>query len=170
LEKLEIYSNDMELLGGLLKSSKSYYSLPTEASISLIHDKLLWEHESVEIVGGIFDAAAIGQFLFGIDPRNCKGFLYNGFENENKGFDLWKLRYLVDLESGKASVSQSDGSNKTNLYNIHVHSKLFNQLLTDGRINEIIDKIHNGEKTIMSLNLLQNRLVRLSLKLLGFST
>jgi len=169
LKKLEMDSNDMELLGQLLQVSKSYHSLPTEATIYLNKDKLSWEHVSTEMTGGIFDAAALGQFLFGIDPRNCNGFLYNGFENENKGCDLWKLRYEIDLPHGRAAISQSDGSNKTNLYNIHVHSKLFKQLLTDGRINEIIRKIHNGEKTIMSLNILSNRLVYLAMKVLGFS-
>jgi hypothetical protein len=168
LEKLEIDTNDMELLGECLKKSKNYYSLPTEASVSLIEDSQSLDHVSEELTEGIFDAAAIGQFLFGIDPRNCNGLLYNGFENENKGCNLWKLRFSIDLQHGRASISQNDGKNITNLYNIHVHSKLFNQLLINGRINEIIHRIHNGQKTMMSLNVLSNPLLQLFLKRLGF--
>ena len=169
LERLEMDLNDMELLGELLKRSKNYYSLPTEASLSLLKDKQSLDHLPAELIGGIFDAAALGQFLFGIDPRNCNGILFNGFENENKGCNLWRLKYSIDLQHGRAEISQIDGSNITNLYNIHVHSKLFNQLLIDGRINEIIHKIHNSKKTIMTKNIFldRRRLVRFFKKVLG---
>jgi hypothetical protein len=101
-----------------------------------------WKYVALEIIGGIFDTATLGQFLFGIDPKNCRELSYNCFESENKGCDLWKLTYEVNLQAGKASIGLRDGLSKKNLYNIHVHRKLFKKILTGGRINEIIRKIN----------------------------
>jgi hypothetical protein len=158
LDKLETNCNDMDLLGILLSSSTRFYSLATEANFNLNTKSLPWRYIPEKAAGGIFDAAAIGQFLFGIDPRNCNWILYNGFENENKGCDLWSLKYQIDIKNGLASVGREDGSDFVNLYNIHIHSKLFKQTLRDGRISKILNKIHNKKKTLMSFNLSLNNL------------
>jgi hypothetical protein len=168
LGRLNYDSNDMDILGCLLNESKNFYSLPTEISFKSSSPPP-WVYVTSETASGIFDAAALGQFLFGIDPRNCNGLLYNGFENENKGYDLWKLNFEIDLQYGKATVRDSGNSKEANLYNIHVHSKLFKQFLIDGRIETIIQKINAGEKTRMSLNIGSNRLARFALRIAGFS-
>lgn len=145
------YQNDMLLLGSLLKKSNNFYSLPTERRFE-INKKNLWETINPIDSGGIFDAASIGQFLFGIDPRNCNTILLNGFENENKGCNLWDLKFINYLESGTFQVTDNASSTRLNLYNIHIHSKLFNLLSNPRRLSHVIANINSGKKTIMTLN------------------
>ena len=158
--------NDMELFGKLLQSSKYYFGLPTEAAFNT-ESSGYWNYVKPDISYGIFDSAAIGQFLFGIDPKNIKGPLYNGFENENKGYDLWRLKYSIDIEKGIASITNKDTSESKNLYNIHVHSKLFHQLIDSDHLKSILFTLDKGDKTLMSVNHRPNRFVRFLNKLTG---
>jgi hypothetical protein len=147
--------NDMALLGYLLKSSSHFFSLSTEIAFAK-QPSDNWNPIAAAKTNGIFDAAAIGQFLFGIDPRNASILLFNGFENENAGFDLWKLNYEFDLNNESFRVTCPQTSTAHNLYNIHVHSKLFHQLSNEKRVKEIINRINNKKKTLMSFDILQN--------------
>ena len=54
-----------------------------------------------------------------------------------------------------------------NLYNIHVHSKLFKKIQIKGRIGKIIQQIHVGKKTLMHLNADSNSFWRLVLRVAG---
>ena len=157
----------MDLLGELLRHSNKFFSLPTEAVFASDKANLPFKCVAQNFTGGIFDAAAIGQFLFGIDRRNCSGRLFNGFENENRGCNLWALKYEIDLQNGLATIGQRGDSIKTNLYNIHVHSKLFKKIQIKGRIGKIIQQIHVGKKTLMHLNADSNSFWRLVLRVAG---
>ena len=72
-ELLSLYSppfnpeNDMQALGIYANKSKYFFSLPTE---SYEYTKRIWKVLLPEITNGLFDAAAIGQYCLGIDPRN----------------------------------------------------------------------------------------------------
>jgi len=80
--------NDMSILGELLKSEQNFYSLPTERELNLGSTNSQWRTVPLHVSGGIFDAAAIGQYLFGIDSRNTSNLLLkNGFKNENCGIN-----------------------------------------------------------------------------------
>ena len=159
-------ANDMELLGRLLLDSDYFYSLPTEAALNP-ESPPQWRYVMPELTGGIFDGAALGQFIFGIDPQNVKGPLYNGFENENKGIDLWSLKFSMDLKKGYASVSRKGATGIYNLYNIHLHSKLFDDLIVKDRFGSILDRIHEGNITLISVNDKANGLMRAVSLLLG---
>lgn len=114
LTKIKFDFNDMDLLGELLRHSNKFFSLPTEAVFASDKANLPFKCVAQNFTGGIFDAAAIGQFLFGIDRRNCSGRLFNGFENENRGCNLWALKYEIDLQNGLATIGQRGDSIKTN--------------------------------------------------------
>jgi len=159
-------SNDMELLGRLLQNSDYFYSLPTEAALNS-QSPPLWNYVRPEFAGGIFDGAALGQFIFGIDPKNVNGPLYNGFENENKGIDLWSLIFSMDYKKGYASVAKNGEAGIYKLYNIHLHSKLFDELIINNRFGSILDSIHEGNTTLISVNYKGNVVIRVVRTLLG---
>jgi len=151
--------NDMNLLGYLLNNSDKFFSLPTE---HLIQNEALvnWNSISPGDSEGIFDAAALGQFLFGIDPRNGGILLFNGFENENKGFDLWQLNYSININDRRFTIKNRLNDQTFNLFNIHVHSKLFSQLINQNRFNRILKRVNDGKTTLMNIDLMQNRIFR----------
>ena len=76
-----------------------------------------------DVLGTVFDAAALGQFLGGVDPRNDPR-SSAGFVNESCLFDprLVKPRMIADSENRKVPVIEtSSGIHK--VANLHVHSK-----------------------------------------------
>jgi hypothetical protein len=151
IKNMDMYQNDMLLLGSMLKKSNNFYSLPTENRFEINKTKS-WATIDPNDLGGIFDAAAIGQFLFGIDPRNCNTLLFNGFENENKGCNLYSLQFAESFENGTFQVTDNVLHKSLNLYNIHVHSKLFNLLSNPRRLSHVLANINSGKKTLMTLN------------------
>lgn len=151
--------NDMYLLGHLLQTSATFFSLPTE-NLFAEQESASWTSVNSASLAGIFDAAAIGQFLFGIDPRNTGPLLFNRFENENFGYDLKALTYEINLpEKSFAVIRKTDGL-RVNLYNLHIHSKLFNQLSDPKRLTQIMNCANKGHKTLMTLNLHNNFLFK----------
>jgi len=73
---------------------------------------------------GLFDAAALGQYLGGIDPRNASGSSTVGFINESCVFNPSLCR--IDFERdrrGRRYPTISAGGPSWPVYNLHVHSK-----------------------------------------------
>jgi hypothetical protein len=70
----------------------------------------------------IFDAAAIGQYLFGQDPFHTDGQRISGFINPDAPFNPTKYRYSI-LES-QQSKSQAIFMDNIEVINLHIHSKL----------------------------------------------
>jgi hypothetical protein len=84
--------------------------------------------------------------LFGIDPRNSKFPIFNKFRNENSKFDLEKCIFHLSISSNVALI------NNTNLYNIHVHSKIFEKLIDENWLNRLIKRLNNNKKTLITYN------------------
>ena len=145
-------SNDMELLGKLFSVSNLYYSLPNERALMNKDNNLCWHTISSKSIGGIFDAAAIGQFLLGIDPRNSNKILYNAFENENIGCNLWEYNYKFDKNRKSFLLIKKQTKEITNIYNLHIHSKLFFLIQNEYIFFKILDRISNNKKTLLSFN------------------
>lgn len=75
--------------------------------------------------GYIFDAAAIGQYVGGVDPRNCPGDT-RGFVNEtcvikyaDEGVVIWK----PDGDDVKRPFLQRNNRQIIPIFNLHIHSK-----------------------------------------------
>jgi len=75
--------------------------------------------------GYIFDAAAIGQYVGGVDPRNCPGDT-RGFVNEtcvikyaDEGVVIWK----TDGDDVKRPFLQRNNRQIIPIFNLHIHSK-----------------------------------------------
>jgi hypothetical protein len=74
----------------------------------------------------VFDAAAVGQYLFGIDPRNNRGVLIAGYRETRGGLDpgLWAGWHLAMSSDGNVWVAfESDGITGV-LALIHIHAKM----------------------------------------------
>lgn len=77
--------------------------------------------------GYIFDAAAIGQYVGGVDPRNCPGDT-RGFVNEtcvikyaDEGVVIWKTD--GDNDVVKRPFLQRNNRQIIPIFNLHIHSK-----------------------------------------------
>jgi len=136
--------NDMSILGRLLSGhSDLFFSLPTENFFST---DVGWNTLKQVDLGGIFDAAAIGQYLMGIDIRNSFLPVFNGFSNENAGYDLNSLLFLLDASQSSLNAHNPLTNVSTKIYNLHIHSKNF-YLIKNGRLPNIISKINQSSKT-----------------------
>ncbi len=100
------YATDYELIspkGHKVKTKEVYYQNSDE-------------------FGGIFDAAALGQYLGGIDPRN--GPSKPGFINESCIFNPSQFSYIwiKDEQNRKVPFIQYK-ENLYHIFNLHIHSK-----------------------------------------------
>lgn len=70
----------------------------------------------------IFDAAAIGQYLGGVDPRNIPGDT-RGFVNETCIIDYSKYTFIWKNDNGKKIPYIIVKCNEYPIVNLHIHSK-----------------------------------------------
>jgi len=108
---------DMDLLGVAL-NKKIIQELPTYPSDS-------WE---VNFNGKfrhiIFDAAALGQYLFGQDPFHTDGFRISGYKNPDFKIDLSNYSWNLTEDFTKhTSLNFEMSGKKFYPVNLHIHSK-----------------------------------------------
>jgi hypothetical protein len=75
--------------------------------------------------GFIFDAAAIGQYVGGVDPRNIQGDT-RGFINETciiKYPDEGKIGWRLESGFKKPFIKLHDSGKEVPIFNLHIHSK-----------------------------------------------
>jgi len=90
----------MQVLGDLARRNDHVISLPTESILNSSCIKFV----SPNICDGLFDAASLGQYLFGIDPRNSPMPIFNQYVNEYASHSLSQSKFHLDLLHGKASI------------------------------------------------------------------
>lgn len=98
-------------------------------------------------IEGIFDGCAIGQYLDGVDPRNCPDPEDNqiGFVNETCVVKFDKFRFRIEKHP-KYDVLQYrcyDSNVSRPIYNLHIHSKRLHKFSS---ILPLSDHIISGEK------------------------
>lgn len=135
--------NDMHLLGEFLRDSPYGFSLPTE---SAFNPQCPWKKIDANLVEGIFDANAIGQYLLGVDPRNYpkKLIIRNGFINHNMQSDLSKCKFTLNESEG---LFLEKGGVKHRLINLHVHSKRMRFILEYEKFFSILDSLRQNKRT-----------------------
>jgi hypothetical protein len=146
------FKNDMDILGNLVGASPNFFALPTEAHLGYLSMGNINSKSINEQYGGIFDAASLGQYILGVDPRNIKlPFLVNGFKNENSRIN-WKsliLHYDFDQEIIIARYENIS----YRIYNLHIHSKYFPSNKSIIYIYRFIKLLNKNKKSIVCLNL-----------------
>jgi hypothetical protein len=154
--------NDMEILADFLKKypDKAFplSSSPVlEIGIDVKNLKVSREDRLYEV--GLFDAAAIGQWYFGIDPRNTRRKVTNRFKNEKYSGDLSDFWLTWDEPISKMSLSsKTQVFTEKSLFNLHIHSKIHKKLLKRGKFEKIISLTNRGNTVIIKRN--SNGLIR----------
>ena len=116
------FSNEMEALAAFIDAKPGMaFALPTirywEATPPL------WPTISPEEIGAIFDAAALGQWVLGIDPRNSLLPVRNHFRNERHKSTFSEMTLRYSLRQNLLTVQVDRHSSIVPLANLHVHSK-----------------------------------------------
>ena len=138
--------NDMLALGMLAKVSKKVFSLPTE---SYYQNSKFWKILPPYFTNGIFDAAAIGQYCLGIDPKiNKFKPTCNLFVNENSKADFNNIKITSDGEQLFVKAASSKKSYK--LFNLHVHSKDIKKAISLINKKKIYKRLQKKRKSIVS--------------------
>jgi len=128
--------NDMEIIAQYRAAFSQQYidSLPLVIPEYCAHHKLVNAQNqmaanpsdyfnNIEFFNSIFDGAAIGQFLGGIDPRNGKS--EPGFINETSLFNpsLVSIEWHRDERNRNVPYAVSNGK-LYRINNLHIHSKM----------------------------------------------
>jgi hypothetical protein len=148
--------NDMEILANFMKKypEKGFpLSSSPKLKIGLENKNLKVSIEDKLYEVGLFDAAAIGQWYFGIDPRNTRRKVTNRFINEKYTGDLSDFWLTWDESSSNMSLSsKTQVFTTTTLYNLHIHSKIHKKLLKRNKFQRIISLTNRGETVIINRN------------------
>jgi len=153
-ELTELYSSatppkhDMDALGMYSREYPDhFFSLPTES-----YDKNMqsWTILEPGFLGGLFDAAAIGQYMLGVDPIHRKGRpSFNGFINENSNINWSEVVFDTD---GKNLFLNPSGKAADNyrLFNLHIHAKNWNAFESLLKNGPILKRLQQGKRSIIS--------------------
>lgn len=150
--------NDMELLAmyGAM-NPVCVFALPSSMENNTLKTQLL--HKGIrtvdELDSGIFDAAAIGQWYFGIDPRNSHSKISNRFKNEVADLDLDQFRMRWNEESSCFYASELKNS-QTEYFvnNLHIHSKIYRKIGRPGMLVSIVNRTDSGKVVVIKRNVI----------------
>jgi hypothetical protein len=155
------FENDMKLLGYLLNHDDRFYSLPGEWTFNNAASPK-WAAVSPLSTGGLFDAAALGQYILGIDPRSCGVILKNGDDKiiVNAGCMLANLVFHYNEVISEFKISDRVTGGEFKIYNLHIHSKLFRKVIKINEFKKILERLNNHKKTVLLMSPQRNRLFR----------
>jgi hypothetical protein len=176
----ELFRNEMELLANWATRNKSLiFALPTMASVLLGPETP--SPDGVEVIqlsqtSGVVDAAQLGQWIAGIDPRNISPKTIP----RTKFVDA-PSKYLLNVENfqsiefstnfQKKELIATINGRKIRVYNLHLHSKIHDYLAkSDSRLDKILSlsnlevanqipgtrKMQISYHFLLALNLLRN--------------
>jgi hypothetical protein len=148
--------NDMELLAMYGATYPSdVLALPSSIDNDGLKTRLL--QKGIQTLNekdvGIFDAAAIGQWYFGIDPRNSYFKVQNRFTNDVANVDLsqFRLRWSDELRKFYAS-DKSKQQSEYLVNNLHIHSKIHRKITRPGSLISIVNRTDSGNVIVISRN------------------
>lgn len=122
-------ATDMTMLADYAKFSKDVQILPSllpcsenTTDVNSLHHRSF--HKTSNIFGGIFDGATIGQYLFGLDPRNNLGIRTVFSEISGHFLRPKSLTFNLSFDSGSWKLNLSDSlGHSLPIYCLHIHSK-----------------------------------------------
>ena len=151
IENYDFTKNDMINLANFYKNNKDITTTLPIIDNSL--DKSIY-NENFEEFNSIFDGAAIGQYLGGVDPRNIAG---DSTEFVNETCEIKYDKYTFKwLKKEKYYFPYIEINNKLiAINNLHIHSKNLKKFNIENPIeNKCIKIIKNEIKNINKLNLI----------------
>jgi len=149
------FPNEMALIASWAKlNPEKVLPLPTIASVLSVNNiskSNLLTLDDTE-VGGVVDAAQLGQWVAGIDPRNVPilelprtKFVQEPDESLLSREQLSRLRFNLDAQNGVLSVKYDENS-EVKLFNLHIHSKIHKYLHRhDSSLEFLFSQANNSE-------------------------
>lgn len=122
LDNYDFNKNDMENFCNIKQKTNLIKNFPIFVKNDTLTNEQKFVCENYEKFTFIFDAAAIGQYLGGVDPRNHSGNTV-GFINETCviKYNNYKIWFENDNDMKKPFIEIDN--NKTPIFNLHIHSK-----------------------------------------------
>jgi hypothetical protein len=115
--------SDMQLLGTALQQ-RVWQELPTRPEDAW---PIVFSGEEASVAKGLlFDAAAVGVYLFGLDPIHTSGLRISGHQHPDFDYDLTKWRWSLESfsRSNQGSVgARSQTGHNLVFANLHLHAK-----------------------------------------------
>ena len=142
IENYNYSKNDMENLGIFFNNNRNMvHAFPIINNSNSIGTTKTIYNEHFEKFNGIFDGAAIGQYLGGVDPRNIPGDTC-GFVNETCVIKYNKYKFKW-LKKGSHYFPHIEINNDMiPINNLHIHSKTLEKFsMNDPIENKFIKKI-----------------------------
>ena len=137
LDNYDMNHNDMENLGKYINSS-----ITEPFPIIFIENEKHFFNKNFIQFNCIFDANAIGQYLYGVDKRNDPNDT-TGFINEACVIKFNNYNFYWKKDNNLWNPYIEKNNNFYKILNIHVHSKFLNKFLSDNPVeNKFITKIY----------------------------
>jgi hypothetical protein len=122
LDKYDFTKNDMENFAYIKFNTGLIQNMPIFPVNFVTSKEELFVSENFNTFNFIFDAAAIGQFLGGVDPKNMPGDT-TGFVNETCVIKYNKYKFIWEIENNIKKPYLVINNLKFPIFNLHIHSK-----------------------------------------------
>lgn len=122
LDKYNFNKNDMENFAYIQKTTNLIQNLPIFIKNEEFTDEQKFVCNNSDLFPFIFDAAAIGQYLGGVDPRNDAGNT-RGFVNETCVIKYNNNKIWFEEINGNKKPFILIKEQKIPIFNLHIHSK-----------------------------------------------
>ncbi|MFH1831567.1 MAG: hypothetical protein ABH827_02075 [bacterium] len=150
--------NDMKMLAGFrAENSESVGLLPIISQLYIEREGLRNSRgdtasnsgvysKNIDLFKSVFDAAALGQYLGGQDPRN--GPCNPGFASGKCLFNAGLLTYRWKKDaSGRSVPFMAYGGQEYRINNLHIHSKNLKKFLSMPTSNMPVSNMHEAKKS-----------------------
>lgn len=122
MDNYDFNKNDMENFSNIKRKTGLIQNFPIFAEQNEFNEEEKFVSKNFETFSCIFDAAAIGQYLGGIDPKNDPNDT-TGFVNETCVIKYNKYRiWFEECETGKKPYIMINNT-KYEIFNLHIHCK-----------------------------------------------
>jgi len=122
LDQYDFNKNDMENFVNIKNKTNLIKNLPIFIKIDGLNEEQKFVCENCEIIPFIFDAAAIGQYLGGVDPRIDSGNTI-GFINETCVIKYNNYKIWFEEKNGFKKPFIQIEDKIIPIFNLHIHSK-----------------------------------------------
>lgn len=119
--------NEMLILGQFLRDKPQFAARLPSVETKFASPRRKEDVANVAKLDGLFDAAALGQWLFGIDPSNTSESVFTKRKNESSDVNLRGLRFHYRRKEHTLWIKRA-GQVASPVFNLHVHSKIIGRL------------------------------------------
>jgi len=144
-------TTDMHVLRVLSRIySENFKFLPTapsqESAMPTVGNNFLTENKKmISYFGGVFDGFDIGRYLFGMDPRNRRGFSTLREFDPNVYLNVRKLDLLIKNNREFPFILDINENKEIPVFALHMHSK-DKKLFIPSKFHKVIRKAINDSK------------------------